>query len=147
MFTSCGALSKVDGLSGLHSLIRLELDGCKALCSVPDIGHMTELVLINISETSVEEIPGIEKLVSLKTLVCDGSELKHLPDLHHLPKLQYIFLMGTPLIEDDPSSFYFDKTKVSFNREEKSVLVEVSDIGDDEDVLSEFSDDEDDYSG
>jgi hypothetical protein len=130
-FSCCSALSTIAGLSGLHSLANLEVSGCKALCSLPYMGHRTELVCINISRSGVEEIPGIEKLVSLKTLDCSGSKLKRLPDLHHLPALQKVLLRKIPLIEDDPSSFYFDKTEVLFNCEEtRPDVVGVSDISD-----------------
>lgn len=105
------------------------------------MGHMKELVFIDLRRTGLEVIPGIEKLVRLKTLDCRYSKLKHLPDLHHLPELQKVLLEETPLVEDDPSSFYFDKSVVLYNCEDTG-RVDVSDISDTEYNFSDTCDDE-----
>lgn len=130
-FEGCIALTNISGLSGLHLLTSLSLKDCAALQSLPDIGQMKELVYVDIRGTNLEEIPGVEKLVSLKKIDCRWSKVKRLPDLHHLPELLKVLLKGTPLIEDDPSSFYFDKEEVLFNTEERG-HVYVSDISDTE---------------
>lgn len=64
-----------------------------------------------------------------QTLDCRLSKLKRLPNL--LPELREVLLKDTPLVEDDPSSFYFDKEEVAFKNEERR-YVDVSDISDTE---------------
>jgi len=104
---------------------------------------MKYLSHIDVGWTGLEEIPGVEKLVSLETLDCEDSKLKHLPDLRHLPALRKICLEGTPLVEDDPSSFYFGTVEALFNCG-KTRHVDVSDISDTEHNLSDSSSSEDD---
>ena len=134
-FAGCSALSTISGLSELHLLTSLNLNHCYALQSLPYIGHMSELCVISIVSTKLEEIPGVEKLISLIWLDCSFSSLETLPDLHHLPVLQCVSLYDTTLIEDDPSSFYFDKKDVSYNDNKSPVYVDVSDVSDEENNL------------
>lgn len=141
-FELCLSLSTITGLSGLHSLTYLSVSGCEAFSSLPDLSHMKELVDIDASGTSLEEIPGVENLVSLKTLDCRHSELKHLPDLHLMLALQKVWLGKTPLIEDDQYPLYFGKDEVRFNCEETRQHVDVRDISDTEHNLSDSPDEE-----
>jgi len=57
-------------------------------------------------------------------------------------QLNTFWLHNTPLIEDDPSSFYFDKGKVLFNCEETR-YIDVNDINDTKHNLSDSFDEED----
>ncbi|KAG0625531.1 hypothetical protein M758_2G062800 [Ceratodon purpureus] len=123
------ALSSIRGLEDLHSLTVLKLWRCKALQNLPDIGHMKDLSRLAISYTPVEEIKGVEKLLSLKKLNCQGSKLKTLPDLSHLLHLQEVKLYECPLV-DDPSSPYYQQKYRKFNTPVKHV--DVSDASDSE---------------
>jgi hypothetical protein len=123
------ALSSIRGLEGLRSLTALELYCCSALRNLPDIGHMKDLTHLTIVYAAVEEIKGVEKLSSLKKLNCYGSELKTLPDLSHLPHLRHVELRSCPVVKD-PSSPYYERDDVQFDRENKHV--DVSDTSDNE---------------
>lgn len=61
---------------------------CAALSRLPDVSHMKQLSDIDVSGTGLEEIVGVEKLVSLEILDCENSKLKYLPDLRNLPVLR-----------------------------------------------------------
>jgi hypothetical protein len=122
-------LSSIRGLEGLRSLTALELFWCKALQTLPDIGHLKDLTHLTIFDAAVEEIKGVEKLSSLEELDCYGSELKTLPDLSHLPHLRDVMLRECPVV-DDPSSPYFRRDFVQYKRGDKHV--DVSDTSDSE---------------
>jgi Leucine-rich repeat (LRR) protein len=72
---------------------------------------------------------GVEKLSSLEELDCSGSGLKTLPDLSHLPHLRHVELRSCPVVKD-PSSPYYERDDVQFDRENKHV--DVSDTSDSE---------------
>ncbi|CAJ1977694.1 unnamed protein product [Sphenostylis stenocarpa] len=58
-----------DTMSNLRSLISLLLGGCKSLAFVPPLGQLQTLSRLDISGTSIEEVPrGLEKLINLKWL-------------------------------------------------------------------------------
>jgi hypothetical protein len=123
------ALSSIRGLEGLRSLTALELYCSSALRNLPDIGHMKYLTHLIIKGSAVEEIKGVEKLSSLEELDCSGSGLKTLPDLRHLPHLWHVELRSCPVVKD-PSSPYYERDAVQFDRENKHV--DVSDTSDSE---------------
>ncbi|KAG0586720.1 hypothetical protein KC19_2G112000 [Ceratodon purpureus] len=123
------ALSSIRGLEDLHSLTVLELSYCKALQNLPDIGHMKDLTHLLIEDTPVEEIKGVEKLLSLKVLYCWRSKLKTLPDLSHLPHLQKVHLEECPVV-DDPSSPYYQQGYREYNTTVEHI--DVSDASDSE---------------
>ncbi|KAG0586726.1 hypothetical protein KC19_2G112600 [Ceratodon purpureus] len=129
------ALSSIRGLEDLHSLTELELWECKALQNLPDIGHMKDLTHLSIGKTQVEEIRGVEKLLSLKELDCQGSKLKTLPDLGHLPHLQSVHLYQCPVVDDPSSPYYQQQWCRKFNTTDKHV--DVSDASDSECHLSD----------
>lgn len=132
-FRYCHALSSIRGLSGLLSLRTLDLSFCCALSWLPSVATMKSLTVLDIFATAMEEIIGIEELVSLEKLDCTRSNLKRLPDLYHLPQLQHIRLLGTSLV-NDPSSIYFGKDLVELYGDEERRMehVDISDISDSE---------------
>jgi Leucine-rich repeat (LRR) protein len=113
----------------LRSLTILDLRSCNAVRNLPDIGHMRDLTHLSIRWSAVEEIKGVEKLSSLEELDCSGSGLKTLPDLRHLPHLWHVELRSCPVVKD-PSSPYYERDDVQFDRENKHV--DVSDTSDNE---------------
>ncbi|KAG0623922.1 hypothetical protein M758_3G211500 [Ceratodon purpureus] len=138
-FRQCNALTTIRGLSGLHSLTTLDLSFCCALSWLPSVANMKALTVLDIFATPMEEIIGIEDLVSLEKLDCTKSNLKRLPDLYHLPQLQRIRLLETPLVKD-PSSVYFGKDLVELygDEERRMEYVDVSDISDSEHTHTEY---------
>ena len=109
--------SGVDDISGvqeLHSLTSLLLEGCGSLKELPFLGHLKALTVLDVGSTSVEEIPGVRYLVSLENLYCGYSKVKWLPDLHHLPHLQEVWVRKAPLSEVESSLVYFGKDVVHF---------------------------------
>jgi hypothetical protein len=123
------ALSSIRGLEGLRSLTVLDLCSCIALRNLPDIGHMKDPTHLTITWMAVEEIKGVENLLSLEELNCRDSKLKTLPDLSHLPHLREVKLYKCPLV-NDPSSPYYKKNVVQFKRGDKHG--DVSDTSDSE---------------
>jgi Leucine-rich repeat (LRR) protein len=117
----------------LHLLTQLDLSGCTSLKTLPWLGHLKALTDLDISWSGVEEILGVEDLVSLKFLRCEGSRLKGLPDLHHLPRLRWVLVDDTPLSTTDPSSLYYGKQYLEYNGKKESMgFVEISDVSDTE---------------
>lgn len=117
-------------LKELHSLSKLDLSGCEALKTLPHLGHMTALAELSVGFTGVEEIPGVEMLESLETMDCYRSQLKRLPDLHHLPLLEWVDLRGTPVTVMDSLSIYYEKGIVRFHKEAAKVEVSVAGVTD-----------------
>jgi hypothetical protein len=100
----------------LRSLRKLDLSGCEALKRLPDVGHLTALAELNVDFTAVEEIPGVDMLQSLESMDCYRSQLKVLPDLRHLRRLQWVDLRGTP-VTAVRSFRYYERGIVRFNEE------------------------------
>ncbi|KAG0580836.1 hypothetical protein KC19_4G203600 [Ceratodon purpureus] len=125
-------VEETPGLQDLHLLTQLHLGGCESLKALPHLGHLKALTCLDISWTAIEEILGIEELLSLESLDCYDSNLKRLPDLHHLPRLREVGIDETPLSKMDPSSFYHGKDKILFNSnvEKKEFVDEISDVSD-----------------
>ncbi|KAG0579289.1 hypothetical protein KC19_4G088200 [Ceratodon purpureus] len=124
-------VEEIPGLQDLHLLTQLKLGGCRSLKALPHLGHLKALTYLNISWTAIEEILGIEELLSLESLDCYDSNLKRLPDLHHLPRLREVRIDKTPLSKMNPSSFYHGKDKILFNSNvEKEFVDEISDVSD-----------------
>ncbi|KAG0618736.1 hypothetical protein M758_4G088800 [Ceratodon purpureus] len=91
-FGNCDGLTTIQGLSGLqHSLTELDLEGCRVLRRVPELGWLKALTLLNMSLSGVEEIPGLQDLHLLTQLKLRGCRsLKALPHLGHLKALTYL---------------------------------------------------------
>ncbi|TKY50671.1 disease resistance protein [Spatholobus suberectus] len=83
-----------DAVSNLKSLISLLLGGCKSLEYVPPLGQLQALSRLDISGTSIGEVPqGLEKLVNLKWLdLSENYNLTLLPGsvLPGLTNMQYL---------------------------------------------------------
>ncbi|PHT25553.1 hypothetical protein CQW23_34822 [Capsicum baccatum] len=82
-------------ISNLESLRALSLRRCSGLKSVPPLGKLKNLRVLNVVETGIEEVPqGMENLVKLKFLDMGRTGLDELPKeiLTKLPRLQYLFL-------------------------------------------------------
>ncbi|KAM3321189.1 hypothetical protein P3S67_008391 [Capsicum chacoense] len=82
-------------ISNLESLRALSLRGCYRLKSVPPLGKLKNLRVLNVFETGIEEVPqGMENLVKLKFLDMGRTGLDELPKeiLTKLPRLQYLIL-------------------------------------------------------
>jgi hypothetical protein len=139
-FRYCNALSTIRGLSGLHSLTTLDLSFCCALSWLPSVGHMKALTVLDIFGTALEEIIGVDELVSLEKLDCTNSKLNRLPNLYHLPQLERITLLGTSVVKD-PSSIYFgiqDPVELYGDEERRMEHVDISDVSDSEHKHAEY---------
>ncbi|KAF3612750.1 hypothetical protein FXO37_36673 [Capsicum annuum] len=82
-------------ISNLESLRALSLRGCSGLKSVPPLGKLKNLRVLDVFDTGIEEVPqGMENLVKLKFLDMGGTDLDELPKeiLTKLPRLQYLIL-------------------------------------------------------
>ncbi|KAM3321183.1 hypothetical protein P3S67_008385 [Capsicum chacoense] len=82
-------------ISNLESLRALSLRGCYRLKSMPPLGKLKNLRVLNVFETGIEEVPqGTENLVKLKFLDMGRTGLDELPKeiLTKLPRLQYLIL-------------------------------------------------------
>ncbi|KAM3321216.1 hypothetical protein P3S67_008418 [Capsicum chacoense] len=84
-------------ISNLESLRALSLRGCEQLKSVPPLGKLKNLRVLDVSGTGTEDVPqGMESLVKLKFLDMGRTGLDELPKeiLTKLPRLQYLNLPG-----------------------------------------------------
>ncbi|PHT25990.1 hypothetical protein CQW23_34392 [Capsicum baccatum] len=84
-------------ISNLESLRALSLRRCRQLKSVPPLGKLKNLRVLDVSRTGIEEVPqGIENFVKLKFLDMGRTGLDELPKeiLTKLPRLQYLILPG-----------------------------------------------------
>ncbi|XP_047260279.1 probable disease resistance protein At4g27220, partial [Capsicum annuum] len=82
-------------ISNLESLRALSLRRCRRLKSVPPLGKLKNLRVLDVSRTGIEEVPqGMENLVKLKFLDMGRTRLDELPKeiLTKLPRLQYLNL-------------------------------------------------------
>ncbi|KAM3321182.1 hypothetical protein P3S67_008384 [Capsicum chacoense] len=82
-------------ISNLESLRALSLRGCEQLKSVPPLGKLKNLRVLDVFLTGIEEVPqGMENLVQLKFLNMGRTGLDELPKeiLTKLPRLQYLIL-------------------------------------------------------
>jgi Leucine-rich repeat (LRR) protein len=133
---SWSGVEEIPEVQELHLLTSLDLCGCRSLKTLPWLGHLKALACLYISYSGVEEIPGVEDLVSLEYLHCSGSRLKGLPDLHHLPRLRWVRVEGTPLTTMEPSSLYYGKRYLEYTSHGKAERMgfvdEISDISDTE---------------
>jgi hypothetical protein len=122
-------VEEIPGVQELHLLTRLDLTACHSLKTLPWLGHLKALAYLSIRNSGVEEIPGVENLVRLETLYCEGSRLKGLPDLHHLPRLPKVGVPDTPLL-------YYGKRHLEYTSNGKAERMgfvdEISDISDTE---------------
>jgi Leucine-rich repeat (LRR) protein len=101
-FHCFSALTIIQGLSGLHSLTRLELFRCRALRRVPELGCLKALTHLQMMGSGVEEIPGVQELHLLTRLdLCLCSSLKTLPWLGHLKALARLDI-GESGVEEIP---------------------------------------------
>ena len=100
VFVGWEALTTIQGLSGLHSLTRLDLIRCEALRRVPELGCLKALTLLDMSWSDVEEIPGVQELHLLTELyLACCSSLKTLPWLGHLKALADLSICHTGVEE------------------------------------------------
>ncbi|PHT52192.1 hypothetical protein CQW23_06654 [Capsicum baccatum] len=84
-------------ISNLESLRALSLRGCSGLKSVPPLGKLKNLRVLDVFCTGIKEVPqGMENLVKLKFLDMDETGLDELPKeiLPKLSQLQYLNLPG-----------------------------------------------------
>jgi Leucine-rich repeat (LRR) protein len=134
-------VEEIPGVQELHLLTELCLSDCSALKTLPWLGHLKALSHLDICESGVEEIPGVEYLVSLETLDCSYSRLKGLPDLHHLPRLRYVWVGDTPLTTTDPSSLHYGKPCLEFTSNGKAErMLFVDEMSDNSDTEYNYSD-------
>jgi len=86
-----------DSITKLRSLVSLILKGCDSLKHVPPLGELQTLSRLVISNTSIEEVQGLEKLSKLKwlDLSCNASLNLELGSLCNLTKMQYLDLRNT----------------------------------------------------
>ncbi|XP_060209983.1 putative disease resistance protein At4g10780 [Lycium barbarum] len=85
-------------ISNLGSLRALLLRGCKQLRSIPPLGKLKNLRMLDISGTGIEEVPqGMGSLVKLKYLYMRG--ILYLDELPKeiLPKLSHLQYLNLPL--------------------------------------------------
>ncbi|PHT73590.1 hypothetical protein T459_24375 [Capsicum annuum] len=82
-------------IANLQSLRALSLRGCSRLKSVPPLGKLKNLRVVDVFDTGIKEVPqGMENLVKLKVLDMGGIDLHELPKeiLTKLSQLQYLHL-------------------------------------------------------
>ncbi|PHT52171.1 hypothetical protein CQW23_06633 [Capsicum baccatum] len=82
-------------ISNLESLRALSLRGCSWLKSVPPLGKLKNLSVLDVFDTGIKEVPqGMENLVKLKFLDMGRTDLDELPKeiLPKLSQLQYLYL-------------------------------------------------------
>ncbi|XP_039683743.1 probable disease resistance protein At1g61300 [Medicago truncatula] len=86
-----------DSITKLRSLVSLILKGCDSLKHVPPLGELQRLSRLVISNTSIGEVKGLEKLIKLKwlDLSCNKSLNLELGSLSNLTKMQYLDLRNT----------------------------------------------------
>ena len=67
------------------------------MCSeeLPDLGKLTNLTWLDLTDTPVKELPGLGKLTKLRGLYLSGTQVRDLPDLGMLIELEQIYLGGT----------------------------------------------------
>ena len=110
-FTLCGAdvpSRVVQSISVLHSLTELSLLGCnfdwdddpEYRADLSALRHLSSLDLTFTRYFWDNGTRRVEKLESLTYLNCEQSDLQHLPDLSHLNKLRWVYLEGTPFLEE-----------------------------------------------
>ncbi|XP_039683745.1 probable disease resistance protein At1g61300 [Medicago truncatula] len=86
-----------DSITKLRSLVSLILKGCDSLKHVPPLGELQTLSRLVISNTSIGEVQGLEKLIKLKwlDLSCNKRLNLELGSLSNLTKMQYLDLRNT----------------------------------------------------
>ncbi|PHT24929.1 hypothetical protein CQW23_35416 [Capsicum baccatum] len=90
-------------ISNLESLRALSLRGCEQLKSVPPLGKLKNLRVLDVSYTGIKEVPqGMENLVKLKVLGMGGIHLEELPK-EILPKLSHLQYLNLPLCMNAPA--------------------------------------------
>ncbi|KAH7522690.1 hypothetical protein FEM48_Zijuj07G0165400 [Ziziphus jujuba var. spinosa] len=83
-------------ISGLVNLTALLLNGCMALEFVPSLANVKALRRLNLSRTSIAEVPqGLEMLLNLRYLDLERTNIKMIPDgiLPKLYCLQYLAIL------------------------------------------------------
>jgi Leucine-rich repeat (LRR) protein len=97
----CYNLVKVGGLP--HTLITVKLLGCEKLREVGGLCNLTELQELNIRGCKVEELPGLERLISLKKLeVSRCQKLRQIWGLWQLNKLRVLDVNHCHALEELP---------------------------------------------
>ncbi|KAM3215922.1 hypothetical protein P3L10_025362 [Capsicum annuum] len=92
-----GIMDLPSSISNLESLRALSLRRCRRLKSVPPLGKLKNLRVLDVFDTGIEEVPqGMENLVKLKFLDMGRTGLDELPKeiLTKLSHLQYLNLPG-----------------------------------------------------
>ncbi|PHU30119.1 hypothetical protein BC332_02212 [Capsicum chinense] len=76
-------------ISNLESLTALSLRGCGGLKSVPPLGKLKNLRVLDVFQTGIKEVPqGMENLVKLKFLDMGGIDLDDLASLELLEEFR-----------------------------------------------------------
>ncbi|XP_047252359.1 probable disease resistance protein At4g27220 [Capsicum annuum] len=84
-------------ISNLESLRALSLRGCSRLKSVPPLGKLKNLRVLDVFDTGIKEVPqGMENLVKLKFVDTSGTDLDELPK-EILPKLSHLQYLNLPI--------------------------------------------------
>eukprot|EP00253_Pinus_taeda_P011609 PITA_11609 len=98
----CNHLVEVGTLP--KTLIKLELTNCSSLKKIAGLSSLPKLQVLDISRCkNVEELPGIETLVSLKELQAyDCAKLKSIRGLAELTKLRVLNVHGCSKLEGLP---------------------------------------------
>ncbi|KAG5555581.1 hypothetical protein RHGRI_006282 [Rhododendron griersonianum] len=96
----CTQLEKLPALETLSNLEELNLCGINCLKEIGAgfLGHMSQLRILDLSETQVVELPSMSNLKSLRQLYLRGCHrLQRVPNLEELTTLEVLDLSGTAI--------------------------------------------------
>ena len=76
-----------------------DIDNCAQVKEIPNLSQLGRLQNLNVSGCKqVEEIHGVDQLQNIILLMCNGTSIKHLPDLSMLTTLQLLWMSSTPIL-------------------------------------------------
>lgn len=90
----------LEPLSNLVNLKRVEAFNCRAIDSIDCLRNLTNLVLLDVSHTSVNNIAVLELMLNLEYLYVSGTPVTDVSSVSSLPKLRSLFARNNVLSAD-----------------------------------------------
>lgn len=112
LLSHCSYLQKLPQMKNLKKLEVVDLSGCSNLTDIPaeSFDQMTSLQRLILSETQIEELSPLSKLINLRVLCLNKcSKLGALPPLDSLSKLEELNLCGVTCLVEPCENLFNNK--------------------------------------